>query len=184
MRTVKRLTQLSLRRYSINNSIIRVIMKLGKLNVSIYQKTFQNEFFKSLCSKINYPREEIASSFIFALPVPDTCNTVGTQKNSGYVNQTNSLAYPSSLTSWVNCGKLSAPDETFIKIVVVAVVQSLNKKSCVQLFCDPMEISPGCSLEGMMLKLKLQYFGHLMQRVDSLEKTLMLGGIEGRRRRG
>ena len=46
------------------------------------------------------------------------------------------------------------------------------------------EINPGCSLEGLMLKLKLQYFGHLMQRVDSLEKTLMLGGIEGRRRRG
>ena len=46
------------------------------------------------------------------------------------------------------------------------------------------EISPGCSLEGMMLKLKLQYFSHLMQRVDSLEKTLMLGGIGGRRRRG
>ena len=46
------------------------------------------------------------------------------------------------------------------------------------------EISPGCSLEGLMLKLKLQYFGHLMQRVDSLEKTLMLGEIEGRRRRG
>ena len=46
------------------------------------------------------------------------------------------------------------------------------------------EISPGCSLEGMMLKLKLQYFGHLMQRVDSLEKTLTLGGIGGRRRRG
>ena len=46
------------------------------------------------------------------------------------------------------------------------------------------EISPGCSLEGLMLKLKLQYFGHLMQRVDSLEKTLMLGKIEGRRRRG
>ena len=46
------------------------------------------------------------------------------------------------------------------------------------------EISPGCPLEGLMLKLKLQYFGHLMQRVDSLEKTLMLGGIEGRRRRG
>ena len=46
------------------------------------------------------------------------------------------------------------------------------------------EISPGCSLEGLMLKLKLQYFGHLMGRVDSLEKTLMLGGIEGRRRRG
>ena len=46
------------------------------------------------------------------------------------------------------------------------------------------EISPGISLEGMILKLKLQYFGHLMQRVDSLEKTLMLGGIGGRRRRG
>ena len=46
------------------------------------------------------------------------------------------------------------------------------------------EISPGCSLEGLMLKLKLQYFGHLMRRVDSLKKTLMLGGIEGRRRRG
>ena len=46
------------------------------------------------------------------------------------------------------------------------------------------EISPGCSLEGLMLKVKLQYFGHLMQRVDSLEKTLMLGGIGGRRRRG
>ena len=46
------------------------------------------------------------------------------------------------------------------------------------------EISPGCSLEGMMLKLKLQYFGHLMRRVDSLEKTLMMGGIGGRRRRG
>ena len=46
------------------------------------------------------------------------------------------------------------------------------------------EISPGCSLEGLVLKLKLQYFGHLMRRVDSLEKTLMLGGIGGRRRRG
>ena len=51
---------------------------------------------------------------------------------------------------------------------------------------DPtvLKISPGCSLEGMMLKLKLQYFGHLMRRADSLEKTLMLGGIGGRRRRG
>ena len=46
------------------------------------------------------------------------------------------------------------------------------------------EISPGCSLEGLMLKLKLQYLGHLMQRIDSLEKTLLLGKIEGRRRRG
>ena len=49
---------------------------------------------------------------------------------------------------------------------------------------DCKEISPGCSLQGLMLKLKLQYFGHLIQRVDSLEKTLMLGGIGGRRRRG
>ena len=47
-----------------------------------------------------------------------------------------------------------------------------------------LKISPGCSLEGLMLKLKLQYFGHLMQRVDSLEKTVILGGIGGRRRRG
>ena len=46
------------------------------------------------------------------------------------------------------------------------------------------EISPGCSLEGLMLKLKLQYFGHLMRRADSFEKTLMLGGIGGRRKRG
>ena len=46
------------------------------------------------------------------------------------------------------------------------------------------EVSPGCSLEGLMLKLKLQYFGHLMRRVDSFEKTLMLGGIGGKRRRG
>ena len=46
------------------------------------------------------------------------------------------------------------------------------------------EISPGCSLEGLMLKLKFQYFGHLMQRADSFEKTLMMGKIEGRRRRG
>ena len=46
------------------------------------------------------------------------------------------------------------------------------------------EISPGCALEGMMLKLKIQYFGHLMQKVDSLEKSLMLGGMGGRRRRG
>ena len=46
------------------------------------------------------------------------------------------------------------------------------------------EISPGCSLEGLMLKLKLQYFGHLMRRADSIEKTVMLGKIEGRRRRG
>ena len=49
---------------------------------------------------------------------------------------------------------------------------------------SPKKISPGCSLEGLMLKLKFQYFGHLMRRIDSLEKTLTLGGIGGRRRRG
>ena len=58
----------------------------------------------------------------------------------------------------------------------------LNCKEIQQV--HPKEISPGCSLEGLMLKLKLQYFGHLMRRADSLEKTLMLGRIEGRRRRG
>ena len=57
-------------------------------------------------------------------------------------------------------------------------------KSLLYLELSLKEISPGISLEGMMLKLKLQYFGHLMRRVDSLEKTLMLGGIGGRRRRG
>ena len=71
----------------------------------------------------------------------------------------------------------------------------LSRFSCVQLFVAPWtarrsnqsilkEISPGISLEGVMLKLELQYFAHLMRRVDSLEKTLMLGGIGGRRRRG
>ena len=58
----------------------------------------------------------------------------------------------------------------------------LDCKEIQPVHSDP--TSPGISLEGMMLKLKLQYFGHLMQRVDSLEKTLMLGGIGGRRRRG
>ena len=62
----------------------------------------------------------------------------------------------------------------------IPTVQSLSH---VKLFALK-EISPGISLEGMMLKRKLQYFGHLMQRVDSLEKTLMLGGIGGKRRRG
>ena len=55
---------------------------------------------------------------------------------------------------------------------------------CKEIQLVHLKINPGCSLEGMMLKLKLLYFGHLMQRVDSLEKTLMLGGIGGRRRRG
>ena len=60
----------------------------------------------------------------------------------------------------------------------------LNKEFKIPDLRKVKEISPGCSLEGLMLKLKLQYFGHLMQRVDSFEKTLMLGKIEGRRRRG
>ena len=55
---------------------------------------------------------------------------------------------------------------------------------CKEIHKSILKISPGCSLEGIMLKLKRQYFGHLMRRVDSLEKTLMLGGIGGRRRRG
>ena len=62
-------------------------------------------------------------------------------------------------------------------------VMGISKIGCIQ--CTVLkEISPGISLEGMMLKLKLQYFGHLMRRVDSLKETLMLGGIGGRRRRG
>ena len=60
----------------------------------------------------------------------------------------------------------------------------LEKTLASPLDCKEMETSPGCSLEGLMLRLKFQYFGHLMRRVDSLEKTLMLGGIGGRRRRG
>ena len=63
--------------------------------------------------------------------------------------------------------------------------ENLKKNICMYIHLSILkEISPGCSLEGLMLKLKVQYFGHLMRRVDSLEKTLMLGGIEGRRRKG
>ena len=60
----------------------------------------------------------------------------------------------------------------------------VGEDSCESLGLQGDPTSPGCSLERLMLRLKLQYFGHLMQRVDSLEKTLMLGGIGGRRRRG
>ena len=59
-----------------------------------------------------------------------------------------------------------------------------SPSDCKEVQSVHLKTSPGCSLEGLMLKLKLQYFGHLMQNVDSLEKTLMLGGIGGRRRRG
>ena len=64
------------------------------------------------------------------------------------------------------------------RLLIVPWTERISNQSILK------EISPGISLDGMMLKLKLQYFGHLMQRVDSLEKTLMLGGIEGRRKRG
>ena len=67
-------------------------------------------------------------------------------------------------------------DRKYLKVIFVRLSYILP--------LTDLEISPGISLEGMMLKLKLQYFGHLMRRVDSLEKTLMLGGIVGRRRRG
>ena len=76
-------------------------------------------------------------------------------------NLLNPRIEPTSLTSPAFAGGLSRSNQSILK-----------------------EISPGCSLEGMMLKLKLHYFGHLMQRVDLLEKTLMLGGIGSRRRRG
>ena len=69
-----------------------------------------------------------------------------------------------------------------IKIMAAGPIISWTSRKSKQSILK--EISPGCSLEGMMLKLKLQYFGHLMRRVDSLEKILMLGGIGGRRRRG
>ena len=65
---------------------------------------------------------------------------------------------------------------------IINLIRSMLNLRCNQSILK--EISPGCSLEGLMLKLKLQHFGHLMQRADSLEKTLMLGGIEGRGRRG
>ena len=69
------------------------------------------------------------------------------------------------------------------ELVLEKTLESLLDCKEIQLV-HPKEISPGCSLEGLMLKLKFQYFGYLMQRADSLEKTLMLGKIEGRRRRG
>ena len=79
--------------------------------------------------------------------------------------------------------KLSAEELMLLNVVLEKILAS-------PLDCEPIhqsilkEINPGCSLEGLMLKLKLQYFGHLMRRADSFEKTLMLGNIEGRRRRG
>ena len=73
-----------------------------------------------------------------------------------------------------------------LKVLYIALRRLLRVPWTARRFSQSIlkEISPGCSLEGMMLKLKLQYFGHLMRRVDSLEKTLMLGGIGGRKKRG
>ena len=76
------------------------------------------------------------------------------------------------------CKEEVAGDNTDVRLLRVPWTARRSNQSILK------EISPGCSLEGMMLKLKLQYFGHLMRRVDSLEKTLMMGGIGGRRRRG
>ena len=81
------------------------------------------------------------------------------------------------------CRKLSAEELMLLTVVLEKTLES--PLHCKEIHPSILkEISPGCSLEGMMPKLKLQYFGHLMQRVDSLEKTLMLGGIGRRRRRG
>ena len=83
---------------------------------------------------------------------------------------------PEELLIWVSAKELPNKSLKIWKGILIRTARRSNQ-SIVK------EISPGCSLEGLMLKLKLQYFGHLMQRADSLEKTLMLGKIEGRRRR-
>ena len=70
------------------------------------------------------------------------------------------------------------------KTLMPGKTKSRRRRGRQRMRCLEKEISPGCSLEGMMLKLKLQYFGHLMRRADSLEKTLMVGGMGGRRKRG
>ena len=85
-----------------------------------------------------------------------------------------------ALTRWTFVGKVMS---LLLNVVLEKTLESLLDWKEIQPV-HPKEISPGCSLEGLMLKLKLQYFGHLMQRADSLEKTLMLGKIEGGRRRG
>ena len=80
------------------------------------------------------------------------------------------------------CRRLSAEELMLLTVLLEKTLESpLNCKE-IQIVHSK-EMSPGCSLEGLMLKLKLQYFGHFMQRVNSLEKTLMLGGIGGRRKR-
>ena len=103
------------------------------------------------------------------------------------------LSFICSPPNSINCSLLPGNEFTFLyitwkidvfelwclrKLLRVPLTERRSNQSILK------EISPGCSLEGLMLKLKLQYFGHLVQRVDSLGKTLMLGGIGGRRRRG
>ena len=95
------------------------------------------------------------------------------------------MAFPALMSGWeswtikkTECQRIDALNCAVGKDLRVPWTARRSNQSILK------EISPGCSLEGRMLKLKLQYFGHLMRRVDSLEKTLMLGGIGGRRRRG
>ena len=83
----------------------------------------------------------------------------------------------------LDCEESWAPENWYFWTVVLEKTLE-SPLNCKEIQPVLKEISPGISLEGMMLKLKLQYFGHLLQRVDSLEKSLMLGGTEGRRRRG
>ena len=80
------------------------------------------------------------------------------------------------------CRRLSAEELMLLTVLLEKTLESPLDCKEIQIVHSK-EMSPGCSLEGLMLKLKLQYFGHFMQRVKSLEKTLMLGGIGGRRRR-
>ena len=83
-----------------------------------------------------------------------------------------------ALTIWTFVGKLISNSESHQLLLIVIITTRRSNQSILK------EISPEYSLEGLMLKLKLQYFGHLMLRADSFEKTLMLGNTEGRRRRG
>ena len=95
------------------------------------------------------------------------------------------VSYLSVRPSWFTVLFKSSFSSSFLYLGVLSSIESgLLKQPVITNQSILKEISPGCSLDGMMLTLKLQYFGHLMQRVDSLEKTLMLGRIGGRRRRG
>ena len=95
---------------------------------------------------------------------------IGVQGNNKKKGTHKTSPFTSTQLTWLLC--TLAVQQNFCEDSIIFISKSLK------------EISPGCSLEGLMLKLKLQYFGHLMRRVDSLEKTLLLGGTRGRRRRG